>query len=72
MFFSVLEGGYRRGCFLVLFLGGGPDSPKTPTTAERIPKVNVEKRILTFSRDVALYHFIGRVIDLISSKRSDY
>ena len=32
MFFSVLEGGYRRGCFLVFFLGGGPDSPKTPTT----------------------------------------
>ena len=27
---------------------------------------------LTFSRDVALYHFISRVIDLISSKRSDY
>ena len=36
--------------------------------AERIPNVNVEKRILTFSRDVALYRFISRVIDLISSK----
>ena len=25
-----------------------------------------------FSRDVALYHFISGVTDLISSKRSDY
>ena len=38
-----------------------------------LPLINVEKWILTFfSRDVALYHFISGVTDLISSKRSDY